>query len=796
MATSARLDELKKKFDESPRRYFAPLANEFRKLGDLTQAIAICRAHLPNQPGHVSGHIVLAQALYESRELGESRVAFEQALDLDPENLIALRYLGDIAREQDAPDVARAWYERVLDADPRNEEIAALLTSLPAEQAVASDADYPDASEHEATSTIADAHDAGAAPPLDERWGAPAPETVDTETFSFASPTHEVTPPPPALVLDETTTFATEETVEFTPAPTGAVFEEFAVELPSHDVEPTTSASATMPNDVAAADDDPFAAAFAEADAHAQREEVISLSDLEAIAEPQESAWFQEAAPQAEASEVSFSETLFADISNVTPASTSALSSNDINAFSLSLSATPPMGVDSTPAPEAIESAHQPAHQEHEDDPFDFGQPLTVAAADTESATPAADDSSETAAVESDDLDFSTRPTPQLPMATISPWAETPATNAFAAIEGDDHAEASTPSLTWGTESSAATEQTSSDEAAHAADVTAMDAAAPEAVDVTAIDAAAPEAPEVQEHVVEALSTSDSYFADVVDEHLAPAETEAEAEAPTIEASHDEQFENDPVYGRTPAFGNEAVEETPDAFVTETMAELYVQQGFTDDALAIYQQLLSRNPNDQTLKSRIEALTLKREEPAPAPQVERAGQSARSFFAQFARRAPRRALPGESSLPLADAGAQQSDAPVMDTAPATFRGVATRDEAMTVPDDDRGNTASSLESLFGTATQSHADESAAGTLASAFSAESATTQSTDAGAQELSLQHLFGDVPSKSASTVSLDEFFATSRDASASPNELTPNGGERADIEQFTAWLEGLKKK
>ncbi len=130
MATSARLDELKKKFDENPRRYFAPLANEYRKLGDLTQAIALCRAHLPNQPGHISGHIVLAQALYEARELGESRQIFEASLDLDPENLIALRYLGDIAREQGEPVQARGWYERVLDADPRNEDIALLLREL------------------------------------------------------------------------------------------------------------------------------------------------------------------------------------------------------------------------------------------------------------------------------------------------------------------------------------------------------------------------------------------------------------------------------------------------------------------------------------------------------------------------------------------------------------------------------------------------------------------------------------------------------------------------------------------
>ncbi len=65
MASSARIDELRKKFDENPRRYFAPLANEYRKAGDLDQAILICQEYLPQQPGHMSGHIVYGQALYE-----------------------------------------------------------------------------------------------------------------------------------------------------------------------------------------------------------------------------------------------------------------------------------------------------------------------------------------------------------------------------------------------------------------------------------------------------------------------------------------------------------------------------------------------------------------------------------------------------------------------------------------------------------------------------------------------------------------------------------------------------------
>jgi tetratricopeptide (TPR) repeat protein len=134
MSTSLRIEELKKKFDENPRRYFAPLANEYRKAGDLQQAISICQAHLPQQPGHMSGHIVYGQALFEARQFDQARTVFETALALDPENLIALRYLGDIAFELGDRGGARGWYTRVLETDPRNEEIAALMAAMGAEE--------------------------------------------------------------------------------------------------------------------------------------------------------------------------------------------------------------------------------------------------------------------------------------------------------------------------------------------------------------------------------------------------------------------------------------------------------------------------------------------------------------------------------------------------------------------------------------------------------------------------------------------------------------------------------------
>ncbi len=130
MATSPRIDDLRKKFDENPRRYFAPLANEYRKSGDLAQAIAICRQHLADQPGHMSGHIVYGQALFENKEFEEAQKVFTAALALDPENLIALRLLGDISTDAGDYAAARGWYQRVLDADPRNEDIQAQLKQV------------------------------------------------------------------------------------------------------------------------------------------------------------------------------------------------------------------------------------------------------------------------------------------------------------------------------------------------------------------------------------------------------------------------------------------------------------------------------------------------------------------------------------------------------------------------------------------------------------------------------------------------------------------------------------------
>ena len=127
-----RLRELQEKFEENPRRYFAPLANEYRKGGQPKRAIEICRAQLAQMPGHMSGQIVYGQSLYECGEFDEARSVFQRALTLDPENLIALRSLGDMSLQSGDTTEARSWYTRLLDADPKDAAVIALVSEIDA----------------------------------------------------------------------------------------------------------------------------------------------------------------------------------------------------------------------------------------------------------------------------------------------------------------------------------------------------------------------------------------------------------------------------------------------------------------------------------------------------------------------------------------------------------------------------------------------------------------------------------------------------------------------------------------
>lgn len=923
MATSARLDELKKKFDESPRRYFAPLANEYRKLGDLTQAIALCRAHLPNQPGHVSGHIVLAQALYEARELGEARATFEAALDLDPENLIALRYLGDIAREQGEPQLARTWYERVLDADPRNDEIAGLLVELdaapvavappPVEEYRAaidpSSVEMPRAEEESAgdlpTDFAFDAPDTAAADSAAAPLYASALETFaelpnDAHADAHADAPDVVDMRAGDEVVSAVSDVATSEAESFV-IPGELSFPEPDAIVASH-----------------SASDDPFFGddAHDRDDAIGVHDSPLAMGELEAVAESSVDDWFgaPHAEPEAQAMHehdaaetASFDDSFFPDLASATPVTVPAVP--DTPSFALDLpdvvdvkAPTPPYvrtdepRASSIPTPPFLAALDAndvpPADEPATSEPVEAASPFSWSSVPTPVETPVVSDWNVEAPVADDAFDLADADDPEVvhDAPAVAAVSDSLATVAASEVERLD-------------------ELVSSDEAAFPheviaeVDVAPVVATVPDAVEDT-VSLAAPEAiaedvedPTLEVDVIEepvsaealeapgslgtidAIETEESFaqyaqeFAGVsapddmiveYGEFVPPADEEApdfiassisvpldepdaySVGAPELSAHEPFPMEADadrdlpvaaapvtaweasvddvaPIAGLvTHELPQDAVdaptvtdeveaEEAPaaesPAFVTETMAELYLQQGFHDEALSIYRQLLAQQPEDPTLRDRVAALergasSAVVEGIVPRDLTDRAGQSVRSFFAHFARRQPRqRAAQQDGGDDDADASDPHGGEP-LGNAPAarepSFAGVATREEALTVP--DAPASAASLSQLFAAGAVSGADEHAASTLASAFGGSDAPPAGQGGGTheRELSLEHLFRDVPARSSGAVTLDEFYEGSSSGESDPaSQQTEDGDERdADIEQFTAWLEGLKKK
>jgi tetratricopeptide (TPR) repeat protein len=146
--TREELDKLERKHAENPEgRYFVPLANALRKAGDTTRAKSLLRDGLGRHPDYVSAHIVLGRCLQDDGSLEDATAQFSGVLSLDPQNLVALRSLGDIAVVEQRLEDARKWYGLLLEVDPMNEEARQALDSLPSVPAPAPESEHaPDAS--------------------------------------------------------------------------------------------------------------------------------------------------------------------------------------------------------------------------------------------------------------------------------------------------------------------------------------------------------------------------------------------------------------------------------------------------------------------------------------------------------------------------------------------------------------------------------------------------------------------------------------------------------------------------
>jgi tetratricopeptide (TPR) repeat protein len=130
---AAEIQKLARYHAENPQgRYFVPLANAYRKAGELEQAEALLREGLRRHPDYLSAHIVLGRCLADRGAAEEAATEFRYVLGVDPQNLIALRSLGELAAERGEGREAIRWYRELLAVDPMNEEARQALETLEA----------------------------------------------------------------------------------------------------------------------------------------------------------------------------------------------------------------------------------------------------------------------------------------------------------------------------------------------------------------------------------------------------------------------------------------------------------------------------------------------------------------------------------------------------------------------------------------------------------------------------------------------------------------------------------------
>jgi tetratricopeptide (TPR) repeat protein len=121
MPYQSEIEKLEQRFREKPEQWFAALADAYRKAGEVERALDVVRAGLEKRPNYTSGHIVLGRCLLDQLNDPEAAQAFERVLQLDAENIIALKSLSEIAERQGDGGAARRWLDRLLEVDPMND---------------------------------------------------------------------------------------------------------------------------------------------------------------------------------------------------------------------------------------------------------------------------------------------------------------------------------------------------------------------------------------------------------------------------------------------------------------------------------------------------------------------------------------------------------------------------------------------------------------------------------------------------------------------------------------------------
>lgn len=120
-----------KMFQDDPKsKIFAPLAESYRKIGLVDEAIEICHEGLTANPDFVGGKVALARAYFDKKMHVQVRETLTSVIDKIPDNLIAQRLLADSCLVLGFVKDALASYKMLLYFSPGDREAAGIVQEL------------------------------------------------------------------------------------------------------------------------------------------------------------------------------------------------------------------------------------------------------------------------------------------------------------------------------------------------------------------------------------------------------------------------------------------------------------------------------------------------------------------------------------------------------------------------------------------------------------------------------------------------------------------------------------------
>jgi tetratricopeptide (TPR) repeat protein len=606
-------------------RAFAPLADAYRRKGDLKEAASLVEDGLARLPGFTPGHLVAARIARARGDLERARHSLDRLLELDGQNVLALLERSEVARDTGDTEAAMEDLSHLLALDPGHLGARAALDRLESASQAPSMEPKESGAHGESGAVASEAAVGGSV--LDE------PQEDD--------PTHPLMDDPSDPIADELESDHVQSGEDFS---FGASLEEDDPELDDESgfvdegliLDPTSLGEEIALDDQTAPEE-----AVPE---EAPVEDELELSpDLPEVEPAPEDTRLPE-----------FTDESLGDLGDL-EGGVSGLSGDDLDE-------------DPDPVDLADAEAVDLADADTED----------LADADTDTATGSSTDD---LAVFDFDLDFhdgssQSDPSKEGPEAAegagplegefqpgeeehIAPDVQPPDTLEVQAAEEEKLAEEEPVSdqiqTTQEEQVPDQIQAAQEEHASHEFQLAEGDEAGDDRDEELEVEEGGPFPDEAQ------LRTDH--------EAEAPAEDEAEAPAEAEPVDTDSQVAADVMGAEDTA---EAMAEVPSHLLTRTMAEIFQQQGLTDRAIQVYEALVDRHPRDEELRARLEELqSAPTSEAAPIVSEQAAPVSGAPDDADAKQQAPQELEPEEDRP--AETPFAWDDEPVEETSTRTIR---------------------------------------------------------------------------------------------------------------------------